>query len=712
MAIKESTDSLFDEIDALKRKLSQLENAAHRVKAYGGQSNYFPADANHAARAEPARASQPRSTLAESPGEHRRLEEYLLYKHRRQWEMERPFPGHFQPGSFNSVSALGAATGTRSFTRFAEDFGAVNDWYGSRRERLRQNFELDLDRLYLEEEQQQRRCRENFEKTREVEGGGETLQQPSVKPESEPQAQSLLELAPRHMDWFTFMKPYWGMEGRDPDRSVVDVLVGEPVVSDTGFSTSKTRFPRRPPGYKARGAGASRSMSTDDPMPERIRISSSPLLNILSEILGKEGLGLRSPASEFVLLRPFKSLLYSQQGLRDRCQALERKFSPTTEWVAPAPTDKAGSAPASGSSGFVPSEDKSDEEDDEDRYPDNMTRSVSALRHLRCLLQVIDSDIGRRSTFLSDTKCRRVCYSDLWLLFQPGIEVIAKDGKQAYRVIKVTNPQHGVTPTGQRDTPFSITCVYIDFDGNHLGPVRKTFELSRFDGERDIISLAVYPLRCHPLKRTDFSDSEWNNSQSLPDEDRFRQKLILRGRKFLAVASTKQMYHTGPTLDAPGEVESQVVVDFEMALAAEEALIKKWKPTLEDLMKNRPQRQENETRRCFGDCCFGQVVADDTGIDEKEEAEYLDSLFARAQADDTQPSIAIIPRALEDIRNKGNGGVTFEVSDEELVIVSHRVFGFILRNRKWGEWSAYNLHPMLDYLGRYTALTTRIRSET
>lgn len=762
MAAEKSAGSLFDEIDSLKRKLSELEAAAHRVKVNGskimGPDTPPPADAG---------GQEPHPALVDAMEEHRRLEEYL-YRHRREWEAQR-VPGEWGteaylwrrhefgvdavgPGSARDdrIEILQSGKGLISYhdgkpyhrpnpfkpdpgekmkfggvARFSEeDFDAVID-YGSRRERLRQNFEWDLDRLYLEEELHNRR-QQNLEKARREQGDVYIPETPPKTQEFEAQTEPLLnslELSPRHVDWFKFMEPYWQKHQSNQDWGVVDVLLGEPVVSEGqahnmwyNFSTHKTRLARKPPGYKA----PARPTPGKDPLPERIRICSVPLFNILSKIVGKEELGIGFAPSAFVFVRPFKGLIYSQQALQGWCEALERKFSPTTRWTAPPPDGAAEDSLQSGvpesistndgppshdssrvnqpdqdepSDGgaveddnpphTIEAEDDGDAKDDEDNDHDDVTRSVSALRHLRCLLQVLDSDIGSRRAFLSDRSCRKVWYSDLWLLFRPGLEVIAKDGKQAYRVVKVASPQHSVTQTWQKDTPFSITCVYIDFDGRYLGPVCKTFEISKFDGERDIVSLAVYPLLFHPLKRTDFSDLEWDNARCLPDHDRFRQKLILRGRKFLEVAAVKQMYYAGPTLDTLEEVESQVVVDFETALSVEEAIYKNWKPLLEELIGNPSDNEDDGKRPCYGDCCIGQAVADDTGVDEKQKAEYLDSLLPRAQAINNQPSIAILPRALEDIRNSRDAALA--VSDDELVIMSYRVFGFILRNRKWGE---------------------------
>lgn len=306
-------------------------------------------------------------------------------------------------------------------------------------------------------------------------------------------------------------------------------------------------------------------------------------------------------------MRPFKGLVYSQQALQRWCEALEKKFSPQTTLKTETTVDsEVLAASQGGMSGPTQTEtqppaqdkffamhkensadkeeeggksvrtipehidDKNEEEDD----PDDVSKSLLALKHLKCLLEVIDANITSRRTILREGKCRKAWYSDLWLLFGQGVEVVAKDGKQAYRVIETASKKHGITNSElgnwKKEPPFRVACAYIDFDGKQLGPVCKTFEIHKFDGEKETTSLLVYPLAHHSSKRADFSDSEWELVHTLPEQDRFRHKLIMRGRKFLEMAAVKQMYYTGSTLDALDEVESQIVLGFETALSMNE----------------------------------------------------------------------------------------------------------------------------------------------
>jgi hypothetical protein len=69
-------------------------------------------------------------------------------------------------------------------------------------------------------------------------------------------------------------------------------------------------------------------------------------------------------------------------------------------------------------------------------------------------------------------------------------------------------------------------------------------------------------------------------------------------------------------------------------------------------------------------------------IDEKQRTEYIDSLLPKGEHGDQQPSIAIIPRQLKDLRTGPDKSLA--VTTDELLIMAYRVFGFVLRTRKWG----------------------------
>ncbi|KAK3938947.1 hypothetical protein QBC46DRAFT_438741 [Diplogelasinospora grovesii] len=355
---------------------------------------------------------------------------------------------------------------------------------------------------------------------------------------------------------------------------------------------------------------------------------------------------------------------------------------------------------------------------------DKLTKSRTALEHVDCLLNFIDTDIKEKQAYLNSPNCRPVYYSDLWHLFRPGQDVIRPDGKQAYRIIKVTSSPHFVlsaketpgyqvryrpkgntnprqmytslTPPGdprqsnrcdtspgdQRyNARFSITCVYIDFDGKTLGPVETVFTFSEFEGLRNVVSLTVYPIRFHPAEQADFSKAEWKVVELLPKEERCRRMLMQRGVKFVEVIGLKPMYYSGPTLLMDEEIESQVVVDVETAFPVEDG----WKTGSLDIEDD---RQDDSRTRCRAACCRKDYVVDDTQVDKRQAVKYIESVRSKEYA---RASIILSPRPLKELET--SPGSTPAVTEDELVIMAYRVFGFVLRSRKW---SVLDLSYMSD----------------
>ncbi|KAE8356022.1 hypothetical protein BDV28DRAFT_127797 [Aspergillus coremiiformis] len=594
-----------------------------------------------------------------------------------------------------------------------DEYDCVID-FESRRQSLRKGFERQLDHLYLMEQIETRR---RGQKEKKKEAGLD--RNPDTKEDLPPQTAEkpfvpvpMPEPQINRMNWYLFRR----LAVTKTRAGMVDILMGEPSIQDSmhlhgtwycysGLPPRKTKKVQRSVSLTAR--------NPEVPLPERIRIHSGTLLKIMAKILGSDGGPLENmDDTPVVFLRPFKALVYCEEQLREGCAVLEKRFTAAsdtlvqdlTEGMDPNASqsevkdtnlDLGGKEPPSASKSKIGEKDDVNEETKE---PDEDTNSVTALKHLRCLLQFLDEDIKPKRAYLEQPQCRKVFFSDLWYLFRPGMEVIGNDGKQAYRVIQVKSARHRVVPEweqfressdyqGKRpQAPFSLSCVYIDFDGKNLGPVSKLFDFERFEGQKDITSLEVYPLKMHSVKRADFGDEEWEKVEGLSPRDRndrYRQKLIGRGQMFLAVAGIKHMFYAGPTLGVRDEVESQVVIDFETAFAVDDEEQQHWKPKLELLVDCSASEGENEDEGCRAGCCQSDQIYDDSYVDNKQRTEYIGSLLPKNEHEETKSLLAIIPRPLKDLRSGPNKAL--EISQDELVIMSYRVFGFVLRTRKWAK---------------------------
>lgn len=123
-------------------------------------------------------------------------------------------------------------------------------------------------------------------------------------------------------------------------------------------------------------------------------------------------------------------------------------------------------------------------------------------------------------------------FSWLWLLLKPGSDVYVRERGQlnAYVVESLSGTGRNNT---SRAKPYEIKVWNLDFDGKSFGRSSKIIFLPVFDGEREIQSLSVFPVRFH---------------QDKEGEKPLRDVLIERGRTFVKVVkqATHQEY-TGPS---------------------------------------------------------------------------------------------------------------------------------------------------------------------
>ncbi|TRX87793.1 hypothetical protein FHL15_011315 [Xylaria flabelliformis] len=456
------------------------------------------------------------------------------------------------------------------------------------------------------------------------------------------------------MNWDRFLRPK-----EDFVKSVmapIDAVIGEPEHFILKLASHATQSPDS-------AVGGSRNITEDWEqalLPERIKVSSVAL----------------------------PQFLYYEEQLREHLDELDKYFE---NWDGTGkPTKGRGDTvvkdPSTDSSNLdstkeekvkelgrekrssEPKERNPEVEADANYEGENTIDSITALVHLRCLMKFIDTEVKPKIRYIESDQCRRILFHDLWHLFKPGNEVIDQTEKQAYRIVRVQIPQHRIEDPWQRwynkslgdenqedGTPVTIYCAYIDFDGTHFGPVSVKFSIPPFGELKDIKSLPIYPLR-------------------LAKKANLRDSLVARGKMLINIAKFKPMYYMGLTLDKRDEVDSQVVVDFGEALADEKR--KDWAPTIEPL---RTEADERIDYLCRAACCDDQVVNDDDFIDSELTDEFVKSLIPDTSF--RAPSLLLSPRPLEEALP----GTDNEPTDDEFVVMTYRVFGFVLRTRKWAQ---------------------------
>ncbi|KAF5621674.1 AAA family ATPase [Fusarium sp. NRRL 25303] len=393
-------------------------------------------------------------------------------------------------------------------------------------------------------------------------------------------------------------------------------------------------------------------------------------------------------------------------------------------------------------------EDKTDAKEDETKErrgsqdakiadDDSLINTQEALDDLNCLVDFIDHDLEDKLSYVASEECTKVVWSDLWHLFKPGDFVVSKDEKQAYRVIQVKYATHSMKPpTGRNlwmaeakakldDSPITIQCVFLDFDGERIGPVTQTIDIHRYEGERSIRSLSVVPLRRAKTRN-------------------LKEALIKRGSMFIEACDPQRrgipMHYSGLSLETQEEIDSQVVIDFEEAFATNDVggktkpsgwTIEKlvlecfagsikdemqlylhdvqtnWKPELKDVdpggdsdntdytsdssddRSRRRRRRARMNQTCLPQCCSNENVHDDVFVEHNRSSEFVQSQFWEDDLDEGLPSLTITARPLREAMEDED-----YITDDDKLITSYRVFGFIMRSRKWAKLDLTYLGPM------------------
>ena len=178
-----------------------------------------------------------------------------------------------------------------------------------------------------------------------------------------------------------------------------------------------------------------------------------------------------------------------------------------------------------------------------------------ARNHLRLLIQTMVLHLGSLTTLrkaIRDRALSKIRFEDLWHLFQPGdLVVTSRQPYQAYRVLHVSGGRPLLTTTdfalsdndpGAKRTsyrsqvsPFTVDCLRFDYDGENFGPVQDSISIFKYEEDRMITKLDVYPM----------SYAE--------NADELTKTLLDRGRRFAEYKGFQHKRYEGLSLGEPQE---------------------------------------------------------------------------------------------------------------------------------------------------------------
>jgi hypothetical protein len=490
----------------------------------------------------------------------------------------------------------------------------------------------------------------------------------------------------REKTWSDFQNKQETNEG----ECVIEILVGEPdywpstkASNKAGKKSVKERFFKTEAPNHVAHAPAPR-VNGILPVPERIRINSPLILSTLASI--DNTIDLMGPV---VMLRPFKFLLYHDNQIKEAVHGLQDRLEDlvhTTDEDTTRLPSRTATIPA---------------EMEEFSMSRNDSEDLKAtIEHMRCLCDFIDKYLLPINDRLDKSTGGRISFSNLWYLFRTGEDIFmplrslrkksvsveaitaAPETFQSrynmiWRVIGTGGGRPNIATAKNRNAslrpnPFVVNCYYIDFDGKYFCPIIHTFSIMPFKGEKDITALDFYPIR---FMETDLKA--------------MRENLNRGTTTFASITrSFTHFYYSGPTLTVQPcgcelgkepvhqeNVESEVIVDFRMSLLKYPS----WRPKA-PIWKHPPmdprELQENVPVR---------VLKGNQIIDSDRDHVYDDYHIEK------ELSIAI--RNKERIFSPVPSGWTSNesmVPEEDVMLLTARVFAFVLRTRTFGKHPIYH----------------------
>ncbi|KAB2569676.1 hypothetical protein DBV05_g11652 [Lasiodiplodia theobromae] len=435
---------------------------------------------------------------------------------------------------------------------------------------------------------------------------------------------------------------------------------------------------------------------------ERIRLNSDHLHVIFKSMLGEA----TAPANNSVFLKPFKLFICYEEALRELLTNIRYRL----EYPMYGPVSKPTSNPPKVSLNEAVYVQVPDEENSVENgvsydqgtlassiHPPNsdpaatLTVSYAMAEHLDAMLKFIDVELKQYRAAFRRFRAREaetVEFKDLWFLFAPGDKIYHSATKQAYQILAVSGGRTFLTknlgdpelndpssnwssPAAETEitSPFFIDCIYMDFNGEELGPVSHRIAIMPYTGSQTISSLDFLPIE---YAKTIIDSVE---NRELPVDD----YLVERGKKYLDLLDSQEVPHReyiGFSVgDNREQIDSRVIVDLSLY----------WEKNIEKrpvVGLKRPKEADVREVAEIGTCsCYGcsmikgrnSHIYDDRKIDRQRMEAFI------AENSDAW-------RLIRDPKGK--------VKHDLLSLLPSRVFGYVLRSRKWHQLDIDKTSPV------------------
>ncbi|KAL2071792.1 hypothetical protein VTL71DRAFT_13027 [Oculimacula yallundae] len=425
----------------------------------------------------------------------------------------------------------------------------------------------------------------------------------------------------------------------------------------------------------------------------KIRIRSPAILSILSKIM-QQSWGSRPRT----FIRPFGPLIYFHSQVLEALKEMQLKGNQQNGVEASVFI----SENCDGSSERIPPQDEV--------LP--VDGSVAAISEIKCYLQFMSAEILPLYTQfdnLDESSNPKVMFHDLWYLFKTNDLVYRPVGggaiqetngfslgQRAWRIhgtqesmasdeLRAAHNRNNFEGSSGERASFNVDCYYIDYTGEEFCVVTETFEIHAYEGEKPVKSLMVFPYRF------------------LEDHEERLRKYIEYGHTFLHSLEKRHAAYNwwsvirtprgNATTDIEGNelkrseyVDSEVIVDFVEAFQA----CPSWKPIPSILKAQEPRRLTIADD--FYTCWWSDIYRTKL-LAETSEIIVLQAGISTYQRNKNLLDDQFLARVRE---NDKNNRLTTkkDLRECDLPLLPSRVFGYVLRYRKFEQLDVHGLSPV------------------
>ncbi|KAJ5736435.1 ATPase AAA-type core [Penicillium malachiteum] len=314
-----------------------------------------------------------------------------------------------------------------------------------------------------------------------------------------------------------------------------------------------------------------------------------------------------------------------------------------------------------------------------DKKKKNRKAAATKAAHLKVLIKYLDTDYAdTKKTLYPLLEANTITFDLLWALFKPNTIAYTPtygntDEPRAFKVEYAIKESSFIK--GQW---YSIEGRYLEYDGKDFGFGTMSAEVESFKGARKITSLSCFPLQYHR------------------DADALRERLVERGKRFVALRGMNYRFHKGMAFYK--KKRSVIKVNIESRVMIDPAIHRRINPNYPistvrpkdpDLLDLSDRGSDAEDAESDCGCC-----ASDSDSDSGSQADTPRKLYKVIEGDDGTLRVVQVEvdedgqEIQKENLDRIEGGVLDrEFTEDQLLIASPVVLGFAFSEKLWLELS-------------------------